>query len=51
MLINMAILEPLKTKTSAREPVSLKLQRERAIIPSRIKTNPSLVQSMVVTTI
>jgi hypothetical protein len=49
MLINIAILEPLKAKTSARELVRLKVLRERAAILSQTKTSLALVQSVVVT--
>jgi hypothetical protein len=45
----MAILEPLKAKTSAREPVSLKVLRERATILSQTKTSLALAPSVVVT--
>jgi hypothetical protein len=49
MLIKIAILKPLKAKTSAREPVSLKVLRERATILSQTKTSLALVLSVVVT--
>jgi hypothetical protein len=39
----------LKAKTSAREPVSLKVLREMAIILSQTKTSLALVLSVVVT--
>jgi hypothetical protein len=49
MLIKILIREPLKAKTSAREPISLKVLRERAIILSQTKTSLALVLSVVVT--
>jgi hypothetical protein len=49
MLIKIAILEPINAKISAREPVSLKVLRERATILSRTKTSLALAPSVVVT--
>jgi hypothetical protein len=49
MLRKIAILEPLKAKPSAREPISLKVLRERATILSQTKTSLALVLSVVVT--
>jgi hypothetical protein len=49
MLTKMAILEPLKGRISARDPVSLAVLRARAKNLSR-KTSPTLVPSVVVTT-
>jgi hypothetical protein len=49
MLRKMAILEPLKAKTSTRELVSLKVLRERATILSRTKTSLALAPNVVVT--
>jgi hypothetical protein len=44
-----AILESLKEKINAREPVSLKVLRERAIILNLTKTSLALAPSVVVT--
>jgi hypothetical protein len=49
MIRKIAIPELLKAKTSAREPVSLKVLRERATILSQTKTSLALVLSVVVT--
>jgi hypothetical protein len=46
---NKAILEPIKAKTSTREPISLKVLRERATILSRTKISLALAPSVVVT--
>jgi len=49
MPTRMAILDPLKAKTSARDPISLEVLRAKATTPSQ-KTSPQLVQSVVATT-
>ena len=49
MLTRMAILDPPKAKTSARDPVSLEVLRAKAATLSQ-KTSPQLVQSVVATT-